>query len=123
MRRLTMLVLLSVLGTVHAAEGMWEPKQLPDIAKELKAAGLQIDPATLTDLTEHPMNAVIDLAGCTASFVSPQGLLVTNHHNNHLVHVQVAGGQLADFILTDRSKDFILFINETLIKIVFENPG
>jgi hypothetical protein len=34
----------------------------------------------MTDLTSHPMNAVISLGGCTASFVSPEGLAVTNHH-------------------------------------------
>jgi len=71
---------LLLVATAGAEEGMWMPQQIPSIAAELRAAGLRLDPSRLADLTGDPLGAVISIPGCTASFVSADGLIVTNYH-------------------------------------------
>ena len=52
---------LGLVQVAHAAEGMWVPQQLPEIAGPLQKAGLKLSPEQLADLTGDPMGAVVAL--------------------------------------------------------------
>lgn len=73
-------MLISLCALALAVEGMWEPSQLLSQGSALRQAGYLDEPSRLADLRGAPLGAVVSIGGCTASFVSDLGLLVTNHH-------------------------------------------
>ncbi|MEO1526106.1 MAG: S46 family peptidase [Planctomycetota bacterium] len=60
--------------------GMWLPSQIPLLEGPLRSLGLEIEPSELADPTSSTLEAIVSLGGCSGSFVSKNGLIITNHH-------------------------------------------
>ena len=73
--RLSALALLLVLPVLRAEEGMWTFDNLP--LKQLKEK-YAFEPSK--DWIDHVRLSTLTLGGCTGSFVSADGLVLTNHH-------------------------------------------
>jgi hypothetical protein len=68
------------VASALAGEGMWLPEQMPGLADELSSAGFVLPAASLADPLSPPLSAIAGLGFCSASFVSPDGLALSNLH-------------------------------------------
>lgn len=74
-RGLALIAACAALQSAHADEGMWTFDNFP-AATVRKIYGAEITPTWL----DHVRLSTIRLPNCTASFVSSEGLILTNHH-------------------------------------------
>src|SRR5438067_7914381 len=94
MNRIAALFLAAALPiAVHADEGMWTFDNFPS-AKVAKKYGFSPDAKWLG---EAQLSSVRLAGGCSGSFVSPEGLVMTNHHCAHSCIEQ----------LSTKDKDFV----------------
>ncbi len=86
MRRMTYLLLLIFLltGRAVADEGMWLPSLVQKLnMTEMQQMGLQLDAEDIYSINNASLKDAIvalDRGSCTAELISPDGLLLTNHH-------------------------------------------
>ncbi len=67
------------LSALFAEEGMYPLSELHTI--DLQKAGFKISAADIFNQEAPSLSdAIVKLGGCTGSFISPQGLILTNHH-------------------------------------------
>ena len=75
MRPILLMIILAASLPATADEGMWTFDNFPSSTVQ-QTYGIPITPAWL----DHVRLSTIRLTNCTASFVSPEGLILTNHH-------------------------------------------
>ncbi|MBN1302125.1 MAG: S46 family peptidase [Melioribacteraceae bacterium] len=78
---LTLLLIISTTGMIspELEEGMYPLSEIQKV--DLVKAGLKITPKDIYDPEGISLiDALVKVGGCTGSFVSDQGLIITNHH-------------------------------------------
>ncbi len=83
MKFLRLLVLLLVIPAYAQQGGMWIPSLLEGMnEKEMKSLGMKMSASDIYDVNNSSLKDAVPQfnGGCTSEVISPNGLLLTNHH-------------------------------------------
>ena len=78
---LTLLTALFILPAL-ADEGMWLPSLISSRIDDMRAKGFRLTAEDIYSVNQASMKDAVVLfnGGCTGELISPEGLLLTNHH-------------------------------------------
>lgn len=83
MKKLFVLALLFTFTQIHAGEGMWLPQLLKALNEgEMQSMGMKLTAEDIYSVNKGSLkDAIVHFGGfCTSELISPNGLLLTNHH-------------------------------------------
>lgn len=103
----TLIIVIICLSLVYADEGLWLMSQIKDL--DLEEKGFLISADSIYEEEKPSLhNAIVWLGNCSASFVSSQGLVLTNHHCAYGSLQKASARDSIDYI-----KDGFLAIDQT----------
>ena len=86
MKKITLFLctlLLTIPTSIFANEGMWFLMHIERLnQRDMEKMGLQLTPEEIYDINNQSLkDAIVQFnGGCTASIISDNGLILTNHH-------------------------------------------
>ena len=84
MKKTLTIILLAVLATMtaRADEGMWLPSLISQRIGDMQEKGFKLNAEDIYSINQASLKDAVVLfgRGCTGELISPEGLLITNHH-------------------------------------------
>ena len=82
LKRSVLLALIVIAAPIRADEGMWLPSLIGERIDDMRAKGFRLTAEDIYSVNAASMKDAVVLfnGGCTGELISPEGLLVTNHH-------------------------------------------
>ena len=84
MKKRIMIIILALCAgmTAKADEGMWLPSLISQRIADMQEKGFRLDAEDIYSINQASLKDAVVLfgRGCTGELISPEGLLLTNHH-------------------------------------------